>query len=402
MKKFLLAIIASVFCVTAQANMFEADVNVMHDGQTYNHQFAFKTIQLAIDTLSESFLREHFSKYSANDIVYGDVWLRGLKMTFRYSPETSASSNGVLEKLEITIPDAGIDKTFTGTKAEIDQEVKEMFKDGDESVSNKIFQAMVAKTPYDPVAGTPGSMLGNMIDSAFTGDQGYTHNATDSMNVFRLSPTYSTLDEQDNAIRTMSLPLGYAHVFDHGKDTFFINMPLNVTEYDKSQSFSGELGVGLENKLTKNWSLTPEVYAGGLGSEDMGALTVAYAGFLKSQLILPAKRFRFVLTDMVGYMQTDGVKVEDFDTEYGLENTVTDNGLGIGVDFGKFTSLLSYSYVSITGSPWYYPDYSTVKLELSHLRSYKNSEYANLGLQASYSFAGNDYRLFSLGLNYQF
>jgi|GEM_PF-5771173 len=412
MKSALLTITAAIFAVllptTSIANMFDGTVYVINDdGTTNQHSFSFNSIQDAIDTFSDTYLEENFPTYDVNDSAYGTVNLRGLTATFSYNMATTSNNNdgatAGLSSLTLVIPGV-VDEVFYGSsKNDLDDQVKEWFKGngGETGVLTQIYQAMVSQTPYDPIAGNPNSLMADMINLAYTTGESINETTIGSGNLFGIGGQYDYSDHY-NTIQSLAVPLSYAHSFASGKRILLIDMPLYFYYYDKSTSYSGEISVGLKNIINRYWSLTPSIAVGGLGSVDMGSVSLVYSGFLNSTLNLPKNNWVFSLYNMAGYLKTGEITLDDYNIAYDLNNWAFNNGVGLHYRFNHMTTGLRYTYTNTEGDPWYDNHYQTIDIDLANNKQTDTLNYSPITLKLSYTFTNNGEKMYSAGIKYLF
>lgn len=367
MKKLIKLILCSSALITTSgfAAMFEGNITV--DGNTKH--VSYNSIQELVDTFSNDGLRKLFPAYNNNSIVTtNNLSLRGLPATFNYV--------GANTELVLAVPDAGINKSFTGaTRNESEQQLRDFFKgEGNaDALISQLLQAFVEKTPFDPIAGNPGSMMGLMIKNAFATGAGVWMNRggeARSANFFSLTPQYSQNSIEGQKSQELVLPIGYSHYFANGNSALLFSLPIAVQKDSGSYSYNAGLSMALQQYIMKYWRVTPIISINTGGSKDLGSFALAYAGFLKSDVMLPWQNWQFGIHNMAGYLRTHPLRIRGYSIEYRLKNWTTENGLSAAyfVQNAPLGVEAKYSHTDMLGgSKWYIDHYNNIGLNIMYI-----------------------------------
>ena len=391
---------ALVFATLCFANTAKADMFTLHLQQgNIEETRGFESVIDLFDRYEDGTLDSIISGYDDTKASFGQIDFRGIPMTLRFD------DNAVLT---FNVPDADIhNMTFDGgSQEESFQLLKDWLKNNKDGLMKKILKAGVEKTPYDMVAGNPNSLMATMTDNSFQRAGG----GVLGNFVSYISPNASQhsfdFDGDTKKARVYSLPL--AKTFDFGNSGYALlfDMPLTYADMDGSVSYAAQLGLGLKIPVINNdkmsWNLIPAGRVGAIGSEDMLSGGILYSGTLTSDLQIPVGNFTYGLTNMVGYIRDYSLKVDDYEIEYDLQNTIFKNGVSVRWDFAdKWALNGSYAYTFYSGSELFIDDYHDTGVAL--VRKFdKGSFFSGMALVGNYAFGSNDYQAYRLGINLLF
>ena len=132
-----------------------------------------------------------------------------------------------------------------------------------------------------------------------------------------------------------TLPISYSYTFSN-YDRLIVRAPIAYMEVDGAVAYRGNLGIAYRKNIFSRWSLTPGVGYGITGSTDLGSLGHIFSGSLTSDLMLYDNgKFQASMGNMVGYYLTLPIRVDDYNVDYNLENTIVRNGLLFSVPLQK-------------------------------------------------------------------
>lgn len=384
-----------LFSSVVLADPFVVTLSSNGDSRTYSYD----SVESAIDTFSNSSLEQLLPSYTAGSAATAQIDLRGLPVTLSFA----AASN----TLTLNIPGIGVVRNFTGASRNASKDLLVDFFQGQggQSVLTQILQALAARTPIDPVAGNPNSLLARMGDRDFERGTDYREGFNiaayqDNRNEFGLGADTGWYSNDIADQKVTSADLSYTrHMSDHNA-SFLVDMPLSYTQSEGAESYSASLGVGLRKPLTNQWAVTPIVRAGGIGSKDLGAAAVIYSGSVTSDLRLPlSKNNEFQLGNMVGYYKTDGITVGDYSIDYNLSNVRFKNGVALAHRFENLplAGRVFFNDSRFTGDELFNDSYEEVGFSI--IKPYSKLVSAQLG--ASYLFA-DGYNGVKLNLDVRF
>lgn len=391
---------ALVFATLCFANTAKADMFTLHLQQgNIEETWGFESVIDLFDRYEDGTLDSIISGYDDTKASFGQIDFRGIPMTLRFDDNSVLTFN---------VPDADIhNMTFDGgSQEESFQLLKDWLKNNKDGLMKKILKAGVEKTPYDMVAGNPNSLMATMTDNSFQRAGG----GVLGNFVSYISPNASQhsfdFDGDTKKAKVYSLPLAKTFNFGNSGYALLFDMPLTYADMDGSVSYAAQLGLGLKIPVINNdkmsWNLIPAGRVGAIGSEDMLSGGILYSGTLTSDLQIPVGNFTYGLTNMVGYIRDYSLKVDDYEIEYDLQNTIFKNGVSVRWDFAdKWALNGSYAYTFYSGSELFIDDYHDTGVAL--VRKFdKGSFFSGMALVGNYAFGSNDYQAYRLGINLLF
>ena len=391
---------ALIFATLFFANEAKADMFTLHVQQgNIDETRGFESVIDLFDHYEDGSLNSIINGYNDTQASFGQINFRGIPMTLRFD------DNAVLT---FNVPDADIHNlTFDGgSQKESFKLLKNWLEDNKDGLMKKILKAGVEKTPYDMVAGNPNSLMATMTDNSFQRAGG----GVLGNFVSYISPNASQhsfdFDGDTKKAKVYSLPLAKTFNFGNSGYALLFDMPLTYADMDGSVSYAAQLGLGLKIPVINNdkmsWNLIPAGRVGAIGSEDMLSGGILYSGTLTSDLQIPVGNFTYGLTNMVGYIRDYSLKVDDYEIEYDLQNTIFKNGVSVRWDFtDKWALNGSYAYTFYNGSELFIDDYHDTGVAL--VRKFdKGSFFSGMALVGNYAFGSNDYQAYRLGINLLF
>ena len=268
----------------------------------------------------------------------------------------------------------------------------------------KILKSGVEKTPYDAVAGNPNSMMATMADTSYQRAGG----GVLGNFVSYISPDaarhHFKNNGEDVTATVYTLPL--AKSFEVGSSKIMVDMPISYANIDDSKAYSGQLGLAWAIPVIKTdkfvWTLTPGIRGGITGSKDMLSGGILYSGSLGSHIEVPYNNWTFGMTNMVGYIRDVSLDIAGYEIDYELRNTVFKNGVSVRYDFSDEWALsTSYDYTFYEGSELFIDDYHDINVSLIR-KLEKGGFLSGIALVGNYSFDGDDYYAYRLGISFLF
>ncbi|MGY4802458.1 hypothetical protein [Teichococcus aerofrigidensis] len=368
-----LPILAALACLTAAppalAELYS--VNVTVDGVPASRSYTdVQELQSVLTTRGIASLSPHYTNASA---VQGSLSIRGLDATLsmaRNSPE-----------IRLIVPRAGIDRTFSGATREESQRQLRAFLggSGDDEAMYEVADALVARTLKDPIAGNPGSLLGQSIAASHAagiqppGDLG------------TLAPRAagwhfgSGFEFQSQRVggtaRAYGLPLAASYTFGADGPEAYLSLPLALNELEGARAYMGSAALGLRIPLIRGeavrWALSPAYRYGAAGSYDSGNVAAAHGPSLTSdlRLALPAG-LTLGIGNTYAYAATRPLEVGKARIDYRLDNSFYRNGVwlarGLGTLAGRpVTVSAGVTDTRVAGSRFAVPSWQEYRLSLS-------------------------------------
>jgi hypothetical protein len=406
-----LAILLSLTCSKVESQeLFNSTVtsNGVTTSQSYSNSIDF------IDQTTTSFgLADINPAYTPTStaLVLGDF--RGVGFSLTY-PTTGST-------LIFQIPALGISETFAEANRGLSEDALDTYlsNNGDD-ILTRIAALLVSTTATDPVAGNPQSLQGTMISSDFgigTGFGGIGDVRADGdgssgegsgRGVFGLAARLGRFSAGGADGTTIELPLSYVRPLADPRWALVVEAPLTFTDIEGSTSYSGSLGGGVRIPILDQWSITPTLRIGAVGSEDLGAAAFMYSANVTSSFRFSVGDLDFNLGNMLSYVASTGSPSVEDSLNYELQNTATRNGLSatgkIGRQiFGEEAVWEAFIVnTQIFGDAVYVDNYTDLAISFGTQRSQNGLTWDAARLGLTYTIGSGDFKRFNLNFGYQF
>lgn len=329
MRKSLSALaLTAIIALPAHASLFNVSVNAGGINQTYG----FGKAEDSIDILS---LNEIQSRIIASGGTFDintsaasvNIDYRGVDLGASYEANSSA--------LSFNIAALGISETFDGaTREESLDMLKDWLKGDGGNAVNNLNKALVASSPFDPLAGNPNSLMSSMVDNAFdfangpgaVGDQG-TENTLD------LSISFGQYSIAGKDVNSYRLPLSYTARFDNKYmegHRLQIRMPVTYTEIDgaaKSYTVGTGLAYSFPVPFIKGLELTPAVDYGLMASKDLYSAAIMRSFSLTGRYDFTLFGQDLTISSSYADLSTESVEYDDIKVDADLSNSALTNGI---------------------------------------------------------------------------
>lgn len=291
----------------------------------------YHSMEAIIEALSNTGLSGLSTLYNENSAAEARLFLRGLP--------TEASYDANSATLTFRVPSIGLSESFNGATRDESEELFEAWFKGDgQQALSRLLREMARVSPVDPVAGTPGSLMGQMVasdyglgaDSVLLGGGA---SAGPSGNYASIGLQFDRYTSGGYDTSVTRLPLGYSFALDNGY-RLSLDAPLSMADSEGAKSYNGSFGAALKIPLADNWALTPALRAGLAGSEELGSAALLYSGSLTSRYVWDFGALHLGMANMVGQYQSRELEVGDYNVDYTLSNTLLRNGLDLNGSFG--------------------------------------------------------------------
>lgn len=362
-RKIIRTSVMAAMLLTASANaadLFSIDAS-MSNGAVSAYKGA-KTVSELIEAIGkDSSIQAYFPTYTGTEQLTLNANYRGVRINFSYT----AGSN----TLVMSIPDIGINESFTGSSRDESQKMLGdwLSKDGASAVE-KLMKKLAEVSPSDPIAGNPNSLMSQNVATSFNygfsdvvKSKNYTPESQKG-NVVSLSAQYFAMKDGDISSKKYALPLSYSVVSDSNPDRK-LNILVPVAMTDVEGAKAAELGFGLSANLpvTQNWTLTPAVLYGVTGSVDLGSLGQVGTASITSAYKIKAPGGLVGIGNMVGYTRTLKLYSGEYAYDPGIRNVVFKNGLLYDIDMSNVASNTSLelfaNHTQFTGTKLYTNSY---------------------------------------------
>jgi hypothetical protein len=222
-------------------------------------------------------------------------------------------------------------------------------------------------SPADPLAGNPNSLQASLTRSALDLSNGDSAIEQDPVpegvavpnDPWLIGATYNTgsagrfdIDRVDARIQRSF------RIFEGNRAMLKIDLPLNYARINGADTYSAQLGIGLEIPvIDRKWSIEPRVGYGAVYSEDLGSVGHILQGSITSRYVINGVgRGKFVIGNMVGYAQTLDTPGTSANINPDLKNWSLRNGIAYDLPlkarlFSRGSSMrASYAFTQYLGS----------------------------------------------------
>lgn len=316
----LFLIISLLSAASSYASIFNATITV--DGTTKT--FGYSTVEDVIDTVTQDFLDKNFSSYTTASSLNLSIDFRGLPITLSSSAGSST--------ITLSIPSIGVTETFTGSDRDASQDLlKDWLKSEGGDALNAMLKKLAEVSPYDPIAGNPNSLMSNMVSGDF--ERGMLSNVSRAdtglnTNLISLGLKASSFDQNGINGRSLTIPFQYIIRIDGDpRHRVIFDLPVNYYQLEDAKTYSIRTGLGYQFPLTDNWSLTPSIGTGVVGSIDLGSVGQLISGAITSNYSKKIDRYRLGMGNMFGHYKTIKIKIGDIESNPEITNNVIRNAL---------------------------------------------------------------------------
>jgi hypothetical protein len=386
---------------------FSISTTIENGGTPVTETESFSDIRAAFDFFKTGTLQNSFSSYNNNSGVSASISYLGTAVTL------SLPQNGT--SVTFSILGAGVNQTFNGASRDdsISQLVTYLTGNGGAEL-NTIQRYLASSSPISPLAGNPNSLESSISSSSFS-SSGFNTGANGSPNSsdgarFGIGVSAGQFSSGGFTGEAYTVPISYAYRFSKSGWELQLNIPLTYEKISSGSSYAAQAGLGLQIPVLPgtDWYLTPIVSAGATASINFGAAGATYSYALGSRYTYHAtQRLALTLGDMIGYVDSIGVKIDNYDINPKISDTVTKNGAlaeyetpwSIG---GKPMSVRAgAAYTEYFGTKLFMNGYSEVFADFGTLTTVDARFFQRLRIGVRGTF-GKDYSAVGAGLGYTF
>ena len=285
---------------------------------------------------------------------------------------------------------------------------KEGLKDYLKKEGDQILAELVKVSPVDPIAGNPASQQTQMITDEYEAGSG--GQAASPMAGLGIGAQFGRFSQGGYDISVYNLPLSYKMPLGKDQELLF-RFPLSYTDVSGAKSYKVTLGLSYIRYLTKAWSLTPSVSYGVAGSRELGSLAQSVSTSLTSNYVLPLKsKYEVSISNMLGYYKTLPFKIQDYDVDLGITNTILRNGVSLSIPLGMKWSGSELSLETFLvdtrffGSELYTDQFNEIGFSIGPRMARKGTTSFSgqlFGIGLTYLHSENDHA-FNLNVGYRF
>lgn len=332
-------------------DIFVADIQV---DNSERQQLGFDNIINFANQYTDRQLSMIFPNYNSKSQVEGISNLRGVPINMSF-----AANSGVMR---LEIPSLNIVREYgelNANRSVARTEFVNAIKGKDKELMEALTKEWVKKSPVDSVAGNPTSLLSTMVSTSMDVMSNMGHTGTNSNHktlsgsgqasnsTFAVMPRFGRYSLDGYGSDVYTIPFAYNTVLGADQKTeLSIDAPITVVEAEGALSIGGSLGLGLNYQVytsaAYDWYLMPNIRFGATGSEDLGTVAMIYGGGISSKFFSPInEKSSIAILNLISYLKTDSLEIENVDNHYNLSNTILRNGF-------------EYSYAldkTVAGSP---------------------------------------------------
>lgn len=395
----------AMFGTASAADLFVIDLTV--DGTSASESYG--TVEEIVDAVDNNGFSRIISSYTDTSVATANLSIRGIPVIVEYQDSGPV--------LTFSAPKIGIDPiTFGsagGTRDQSQDEFETYLEQNADGILEKLLNYAVANTAVDPVAGNPNSLMGSMTASDFSqgtelggGAPEKTTGANSTANSLGLAARAGRFSAGDFTQDAYTLPLAYTWHFSDPRYQLKLDLPVSFIDTEGAQAFHGSFGVGVRVPITEDWSLTPGVRAGAVGSIDMAAAAIVYSGTVTSNYNIYYDDLKFTIGNSVGIIKTDSVSVSDYEIAYNLTNEVMKHGVGVEgpLDFTVYGEPTSWqaaiANTQYFGDSLFVDNYTDFSVSFGTRATATSWNALRIGL--TYTLGTNDYKGARLNFGYTF
>ncbi len=360
-------------------------------------------------------LEDLFDNYTPNSGVFAGVNFRGVSTTLSYAENSS--------ELVFRVPGRNFEVKFDGGNRDESQKQFEDWLQGEFESSDAptasltvLLKILVADSPIDPVAGNFNSLQTRMFladfDVGITGPFISSNTPVEGQkNNFTFGGEFGYFRGGPYNGQVYNIPINYRiNLKSIPKLSIIFDFPITFTNTQTAWSYLASLGIGVQYRPTKWWSLTPMGRIGGVGSFDVGALAIMYSASATNYFHYYTGSTHMGFATMAGFNSTiDGIKIKGWDLSYDLKNYVLRNGGDITqhFDFDLLGNPAGFKFflnhTKFWGDELYLDSFFDMGFGVVTIKQLADTFVEALNLSFVYGVGVSDeYHTFNLKLTYKF
>jgi len=242
------------------------------------------------------------------------------------------------QDVRMDIPSTHFTSSYTGGR---DKSLGKLKKDIEKNLSS-IQRVLASDTPNSISAGSVSSLQTQLSNALY--DIGFASQASkiatsadaatgsgsgSSVNLAGLGLRFGRYSQGGNIVQNVTLPISYKWELDENdeRDHVTVALPITAGQIETAKVFSVQAMVAKGIPMSPAWSLTPAVGYGLTGSRDLYQASQQVSVSLTSAYDIPLDNGRSIgIGNMVAYFTTLGLKVDGYEMNPKLSNTILRNG----------------------------------------------------------------------------
>ncbi len=405
MRKFIVAALFAAAGPAFAADLFTVDIT----SGAQSARVSFNNAEEAVDIFQTANLSQVIT-YTGVEQASIAINFRGLPITLAYAAPNST-------QLVFTVPSIGINLVFNGNGGSVQQarddaqdQLVEYLKNG--NLLGQMMRELARVSPVDPTAGNPNSMQTRMVTQDFA--SAFTSHASNVApppsqgqrvpNLMGIGVQFGSYKQGDFRNDAVTVPLSYTirSSSDPGH-LLELRMPLTAIDTEGAASYGAGVGFTWRYPVSKRWALAPAFNYAAAGSKELGSLSTMASGSITSSYEMGLGSTTLALGNMVGYYRTLKFKIEDYEYDPEISNTVYRNGLLWSVPMSLFGDRMAveYSYINtvFTGTELYVKSQNEFGLTIGTAKGTSALSFLRVGVTYLYASKSEG---FSFNLGYWF
>ncbi|MGD1922984.1 MAG: hypothetical protein ACFB03_02175 [Paracoccaceae bacterium] len=367
-------------------------------------------IRDVIDFIDDGNYEDINSVYNETSIAVANFDIRGVAASVNY-PNAGAT-------LIFEVPELGIREVFAeATRAQSEDALIDFLESNQNDLLTRLLQALVEKSPVDPVAGNPNSLMSKMVAADFSNGTVVGPNSSfsatgetegDAPNLIGAGARFGRFAAGDFDSNVIDLPFRYVMPLADPRYAINFDLPLTIVEAEGAMSYAASFGTGIRVPVLDNWSITPSLRLGATGSVETGGAALLYSASATSNYEIDFEDFKMAFGNSATFIQSAPLNLGDFDVDYDLTNMVVRNG----IEFSGETPLsllgeavtweASVVNTQFFGDALFVENATDLSISLGTKESESGLVWDSVRLGLTYTFTDSDFQGLRLNFGYQF
>ncbi len=348
--------------------------------------------------------------YNDTSIAVANFDIRGVAASINY-PNAGAT-------LIFEVPELGIREVFAeATRAQSEDALIAFLESNQNDLLTRFLRLLVEKSPVDPVAGNPNSLMSKMVAADFTNgtvvgpDNAFSATGEtegDAPNIIGAGARFGRFAAGDFNSNVIDLPFRYVVPLADPRYAINFDMPLTYVESEGAKSYAASFGTGIRVPVLDNWSITPAIRVGATGSVETGGAALLYSASATSNYEFDFGPVQMALGNGATFIQSAPLNLGDFDVDYDLTNFVVRNGIEFSGEtpFSILGETVTWEASVVNtqffGDALFVENATDVSVSFGTEASESGLVWDSLRLGLTYTFTDSDFQGFRLNFGYQF
>ncbi|MDH5302239.1 MAG: hypothetical protein OEW58_12850 [Gammaproteobacteria bacterium] len=266
----------------------------------------------------ESLLSTNINNYDKLD---GTLKIQGVEYQFQ-SDAKPGSNPGPAVQYKLTLKSACLpqDKVFITDQSRNDglQQMIGWLQQGSQGLKRA---CLSEKSPVDPVAGNPLSLMSTMLESDFAiSSQNSPRNPIQRKTSFRLVPEMGQHTANGFHYASYTVPASVILPMAQPRNHLVLSMPVTQVDNNGSITTSSSIGAHLQRRMHDNWQITSGVRVGYVDSDSYQASASMYSASVNNTFFILLDNINLSVHQLLSAHRANKNPFSDYQTEYQLEN----------------------------------------------------------------------------------